>query len=167
MDSPPSYLSENVMQWSYDFKAERESQPQFDHLSPRFGLKCRCGNSVFKVKAVPEAGRDHCYQPLYATCTKCKTEFLVFSHTKHGWSASFIKYPDDGSDGEVQPYNCHSCGNSNFRLALELEYPDDDDLDRSAEEAGVTEADLFVYIEIYSKCMQCKTQVLIIGDECD
>jgi hypothetical protein len=167
MEKIPTHLADNTMPWPEDFKLECEPQPQFAQLESRFGLKCQCGGTDFTVKAIPVEGKDYCYQPLYAACTTCSAELTVFDRDQHGWSGSFIKTQYNGSAGEPAPYNCHSCGHGSFRLAVELSYPDDDDLAQTAEEAEVAIADLFTWITAYGKCTGCQKQTVLVSDECD
>ncbi len=133
------------------------------------GLKCKCGNSEFKVKTYryTEDG-EVCIDGSYVEvqCTKCNTEHLVFDANKHGWDGFVCGgYSKREEDDELEEFKCTECGGSSFdvNVYISSQGPDDfaEQLEEEIENGDFKKDDwinAFDWITISLTCFKCKKE---------
>lgn len=142
-----------------------------EDLNPVFGLKCKCGHSIYSVighdwRSEQKEGRSVFVGPIRLECQGCSSTTVVFNAEKHGYDVELGHgcYTVSGK-GDVARAGCSSCGSTEFYVFARFEYPDDLFTDDFAEFAGRIQ-DLFTWFTLVGRCTGCNELWDIADFEC-
>ncbi len=121
-------------------------------------LTCTCNSTYFKIKQYADKGT----YIIYAVCSECSKEYLVFDTNKHGWDGfvcgdNTINVPMD----RFFDYSCTNCNNNSHELEICINSQGFEDFIEEAVNSSngkFTEADWtegFEWINIDIQCKDC------------